>query len=104
MFAALLISIFLAIAFFSAENLIATIVGFIVTTGLTQWLKNATGAFGTAAFFLAVILSFVVAAVAVTISGLLNGNGFSWDTVPQSALQIFALATAAYKLLLADPE
>lgn len=95
---------FLAAAFFSAENLITTIVGFLVSMGVTQWLKNRTDLYGTAAAVLAFVVSFVVAILAVVVSTFLSGGEISWQTIPQAGLQIFALATMAYKLLLADTE
>lgn len=100
----LLLFTFVPLPFFSAESLVTTIVGFVITTGLTQWFKNASGVYGLAAFAVAVIVSFVVASIAVVASSFMNGTGFAWETIPQSALQIFALATMAYKLVLADKE
>ena len=94
----------IAVAFFSAENLISTIVGVIVSTGVTQWLKNQTGIYGTAAAILAFVIAFVVALVAFLVSTYLTGGELGWDAIPQAGLQIFALATMAYKLVLADKE
>jgi len=93
---------FLLLSFFSPENLISTLVGLVVSVGVTQWLKNQTGAYGTGAAVLAFIVAFVVAVVAVVASTLFSGGDISWETVPQAGLQIFALATMAYKLLMAD--
>jgi len=93
-----------AIAFFSPENLITTIVGFLVSMGLTQWLKNRTDLYGTAAALLAFVVSFVVAIVAVVAATFFSGGEITWTTIPQAGLQIFALATMAYKLMLADKE
>ena len=93
-----------ALSFFSAESLVTTLVGFVITAGLTQWLKKASGAYGNLALVLAVVVAFVVAVVAVVASSFLNGSGISWETLPAAALQIFALATMAYKLFLADTE
>lgn len=90
----------LAASLFSAENLVTTIVGFIATMGITQWLKNQTGAAGLGAVFLAMGISIVVAVAAVAVSALFAG-GISWETIPQAALQIFALATFAYRLIMA---
>lgn len=104
MFSTIFFMAMLALSFFTAENLVTTIVGFVITTGLTQWLKNASGVYGLAAFAVAVFVSFVVASIAVVASSFLNGTGFAWETIPQSALQLFALATMAYKLVLADKE
>ena len=104
MFSTILLLTLFAADFITAEGLVTTIVGFLVTTGLTQWLKNATGAYGTLAFFIAVAVAFVVAAASVVISSLLNSTSVSWETLPAAGLQIFALATATYKLVLADKE
>ncbi|MEQ1644230.1 MAG: hypothetical protein ABL959_12355 [Pyrinomonadaceae bacterium] len=104
MFSTIFLLTLFATAFFTAENLVTTMVGFVITAGLTQWLKNASGVYGLAAFAVAVIVSFVVASIAVVASSFMNGTGFAWETIPQSALQIFALATMAYKLVLADKE
>lgn len=100
----ILSTVVLALSFFSPENIVSTIVGVVVTTGLTQIFKNATGAYGLGAFAIAVILSVVIGGVAVVASAFLTGSGVTWETVPQAGLQIFALATMAYKLLLADKE
>ena len=89
-------------SFFSAENLIIVIVGGAASLGITQWLKTFTGAYGVVAFILAIVLAFVIAFVALLISSLFNGAPVDWYAMPSKALQLFALATAAYKLLLAD--
>lgn len=104
MFTTIIFTVFFAAAFFSAENLVTTIVGFIVSAGLTQWLKNQTGLWGTAAAVLAFAVAFVVAIVALVVSTFLTGGDLSWETIPQAGLQIFALATMTYKLVLADKE
>lgn len=90
-------------AFFTAENLVVTIVGFIVSIGLTNWIKNWTGLYGTGAAVLAFVLAFVVAVAALVISQIMGGTGFSIEALAASGLQIFALATMAYKLVLAEP-
>lgn len=102
--ATFLLTTTLAIAFFSAENLVTTLVGFVASMGLTQWIKNSSGAYGTFAAIIAFVVSFVVAIVALVISTFLSGGDISWEMVPQAGLQIFALATMAYKLFLADNE
>jgi|CXWL01.1.fsa_nt_gi hypothetical protein len=105
MFSTILITILAFALFnFTAESIVTTILGFIVTTGLTQWFKNASGVYGLAAFAVAVVIAFVVAAASVVISSFINGTGVSWESIPQAGLQIFALATMAYKVLLADKE
>lgn len=92
------------LSFFSPENLVTTGIGWAVTLGLTHFVKTATGLQGVGALILAIVVSFVVAIAAVVISGLLGGSGFSWDSIATSGSQIFALATIAYKLLMADSQ
>jgi phosphate/sulfate permease len=91
------------IALFSPESVVTTIVGAIVSFGLTNLLKSLTGWQSAAATVLAFVASFVVAIAAVATSTFLSGGSLSWELVGQSALQIFTLATIAYKLLMADP-
>lgn len=95
-------SFVLLLSFFSPESLVTTIVGFLVSIGLTHVFKNVIGLQGAGAAVLAFVISFVVAIGAVVISGLLGGSGFSWDTIASSGTQIFALATIAYKLFMAN--
>lgn len=99
MFLLLISTIVFALSFFSPESLVTTIAGFIVSMGLTQWLKNQTGAVGVGAVLLAFVISFAVAIVSVVASTFLSGNSISWETIPQAALQIFALATVCYRLI-----
>lgn len=87
--------------FFGAENLITIIVGFIVSTGITQWIKKQTGATAFGAMLLAFAIAFGVAITAVVVNGFVTGQ-FSWEYLVGQALQIFALSTIAYKALLAD--
>lgn len=89
-------------SFFAPENVVSVLVGTVATLGLTQWMKNAAGWHGTLATLLAFVLSFVIAIAAVLISMYLSGATISWDTIPTIALQVFGLATAAFKLMLAD--
>lgn len=97
-------TVFLALSFFTPESLVTTIGGFIVSTGLTQWFKDKTGVYGLAALAAAIVIAFVIASVAVIASAFLSGTGVSWETIPAYGLQIFALATLAYKALLADKD
>jgi hypothetical protein len=83
---------------FSAENLVTVLVGFIATTGLTQWIKKQSGLQGVGAMLLAIGLSVFVALAAIVVSMFLNDGGFSFEKIAGSAVQIFALATIAYKL------
>lgn len=92
----------IALNFFSAENLVPTIVGGIAAFGLTAWFKKQTGAMGFGAMCLALLISGIVAIAAVVASMFLSGDGFTWDRAAGSALQVFALATIAYKTLTAD--
>lgn len=87
--------------FFGTENLITVIVGFIVSSGLTQIIKNKTGVAAFGATLLAFCMAFAVAIVAVVINSALTGN-FSVENIASQGLQIFALATFAYKAILAD--
>lgn len=93
-----------AVAFFSPENLVTTLVGVIAATGLTQWIKLQTGLVGIGALFLAIAISVAVAAVAVLVGAFFSGGTIGWDTLPHAALQIFALATIAYKLIAGIPD
>lgn len=90
--------------FFTPESLVTTLVGGIAAFGLTSWIKNQSGAMGVGAMVLALAVSVVVAIVAVLVSTLLSGKGFSFDTAATSATQIFAVATIAYKVLMADSQ
>lgn len=87
--------------FLGTENLVTLIIGFMVSTGLTQWIKNQTGATAFGATVLAFAISFVVAIIAVVINSFVTGS-FSWENLGSQGLSIFALATFAYKALLAD--
>lgn len=91
---------FISFSFFTPESIVTMLAGALVTIGVTQWIKRQTGVLGVAAAFLAFALSFVAAALAVVISLLLTGGPISWDTIPQAGLQIFGLATMAYKVFL----
>lgn len=93
-----------AIAFFSPENLVTTLVGVIAATGITQWIKVQTGLVGVGALFLAIAISVAVAAVAVLVGVFFSNGTIGWDTLPHAALQIFALATIAYKLIAGIPD
>lgn len=88
-----------AVAFFSPENLVTTFVGVIAATGITQWIKVQTGLVGVGALFLAIAISVAVAVVAVLVGVFFSGGAIGWDTLPNAAVQIFALATVAYKLI-----
>ncbi len=91
----------IALNFFSPENFVTMIVGGLVSLGATHWIKKQTGAMGAGAMLIALFVSIAVAVVAVLISLTLTG-GFSWDQLGASAIQIFAVATIAYKTLMAD--
>lgn len=98
------LSFVLAASFFTPENLVTTLVGFIAATGVIQWIKLQTGLAGVGALFLAIVISVLIAAAAVLVSSFFSGT-IGWDTLPQAALQIFALATIAYKLIVGiNPE
>ena len=90
-------------AFFSAENLVTTIVGGIAALIGTQIFKVGTGWQGAAATVLAFVVSLIVSVVAVVISMLLSGT-FSWEAIPAASAQIFTLATLAYRGLSAMTE
>lgn len=102
MFSMILFATVFLVSFFSPENLISTAVGTLVAAGATQYLKNATGLQGVGATILAFAVSFVVAIAAFFASTVLSGGHISYELIPQGSLQIFALATMTYKLLLAD--
>jgi hypothetical protein len=102
MFSVFAVLFFLAFSLFTPESIIPVIVGGAASLGLTQFLKNQTGAMGVLAMLLAVLVSFVVAIVAFVITSLMSGTPFSWEMIPAAAAQIFALATIAFKLLAAD--
>ena len=94
-----LFMIFLA-SLASPESLVVTIINGAIALGLTQFIKNASNLHGIGAMILAVIISFVAAVAAMAISIYLSGESFSIATITASGLQIFALATIAYKLLI----
>jgi hypothetical protein len=87
----------ISLNFFTPENLVTTIVGTTVSFGITQLFKQQSGLQGTGAFILAVICSFGVAVLAVVLSTVMGGGKLSWETIPTAALQIFGLATMAYR-------
>lgn len=91
----------IALNFFSPENFVTMIVGGLVSLGATHWIKNQTGAMGAGAMIIALVVSVAVAFFAVLISLTLTGS-FSWDQLGASAVQIFAVATIAFKLMMAD--
>lgn len=92
----------LSLSFFSPESLVTMLVGGAATFGITHWIKNQSGAMGFGAMLLALFISVIVAVAAVVVSMLLSGDGFSWDKAATSAFQVFAIATIAYKALMAD--
>ncbi len=96
----LLFSVIFLIAFLSAESLVSTIVGGVVALLGTQYFKAAVGVQGAGATVLAFVISFVVAIIAFAISTALSGGEIGWGLIPQGSLQIFALATLAYNLIL----
>jgi hypothetical protein len=102
MFSFIFIAFLLSLNFFSAESLVTMLVGGLVSFGLTNWIKNQTGAIGFGAMLLALFISVLVAVVAVGCSMFLSGDGFSWDKAAASAIQVFGVATIAYKALMAD--
>ncbi|MGI9036677.1 MAG: hypothetical protein ACR2GD_11645 [Pyrinomonadaceae bacterium] len=93
---------FLTIGLFSPESLVSTIVGGIVSLGLTHAVKNAVGLQGAGAAILAFVVSLVVAIAAYILSTVMSGGQISWEMIPQGAAQIFTLATLAYKIFMAD--
>jgi hypothetical protein len=102
MFILSFVLIFISFNFFSPEQLVTTIVGAFVSLGVTQWFKNGSGLAGLGATVAAFVIAFIVAFAAVVISTILTGGKFSLEMLAASGLQIFALATLAYKTMLAD--
>lgn len=100
MISTIILTVIFAVAFFSAESLVSTIVGGLAAVGLTQWFKKGTGANAAGATAIAFALSLGVAVIALVLSTLLGGKEVSWDIIPQSAMQIFALATLTYNLII----
>ncbi len=94
--------IVLVFGLLSAESIVPMIVGFLSTVGLTQWLKGRTGAVGIGAMAMAIAVSFLIGAVALIVASLLGNAPVEWSTLPEAALQLFALATIAYKLLTSE--
>lgn len=90
--------------FFSPETLVVTLVGALASLGLTQWFKGKTGLAGVGATLAAFAIAFLIALIAVVAATLLMGGKLSAETIAASGLQIFALATLAYKTLLADAD
>ncbi len=95
-------AVFIFAAFLSAESLVSTIVGGLVSLGITHVFKKSAGLQGAGAAILAFAVSVVVAAAAYVITAMLNGGDVTLQTIPQNAAQIFTLATLAYKLAMAD--
>lgn len=97
------ITIFLLISAISAESLVTTIVGGLISLGVTQWIKNDGALQGPAvtlmAFFVAVVVGFIAFVVSAALSSEANP---SWSLIAQNSAQIFALSTLAYNLFLKD--
>lgn len=102
MFTSILLAIFFAAAFFSAENLVSIIVGGLVSMGLAQWVKNGLGAYGPAALIIAVIIAAVVSIAALFVASLFTGTTIDWTDLPKLGAQLFALATIGYNLFVKD--
>jgi hypothetical protein len=102
MFTTSILSIIFLVAFFSAENIVTVLIGGVISMGLSQLVKNGTGAYGAAMLVLAIAVSLVVAFVALAVSAMFNGTPIDWSALPHYGTQLFALATIGYKLLLAD--
>jgi hypothetical protein len=102
MFSAFILLTLFAAAFLSAESLVSVIIGGIVSIGLSQWLKNATQAYGPAMLVVSIMISIVVAVVATLVSAMFTGSEVHWSDLSQTGPQIFALAQVGYKLFLAD--
>jgi hypothetical protein len=96
-----MITAFLAIVIFaaSAENVVVTITGFIVSALGTQIFKNTIGLQGAWSVLLAVVVSVVVAVIGIFVASFLGGDGFSWDALVKQSGQIFVLATLAYHVI-----
>ncbi len=86
-----------AISFASPEAIVETLVGFLVSYGLTNYLKNKTGLAGLGATILTVIVCFVVAVVAVTVSTFFSGEPITLEAILNRTPMIFTLATLAYR-------
>jgi hypothetical protein len=84
-------------SFASPEAIVETLVGFLVSWGLTNYLKNQTGLAGLGATILAVIVCFVVAVVAVAVSTLFSGQEITLEAILNRMPMIFTLATLAYR-------
>jgi hypothetical protein len=74
MFTTILLTVVLAAAFFSAENIVTVIIGGLASMGISQWLKNSTGAYGPAMLILAVIVSVIVGFAALVVSSFWSGH------------------------------
>ena len=84
------------------ESVASTLIGGLISLGLTQWLKGATGLQGVGALLLAIAISFAVAIIALLVSTAFSGNPLTYALLPSAALQIFAIATIAFKSFMAD--
>jgi type IV secretory pathway TraG/TraD family ATPase VirD4 len=102
MFTTILLTVVLAAAFFSAENIVTVIIGGLASMGISQWLKNSTGAYGPAMLILAVIVSVIVGFAALVVSSFWSGQSIDWSNLPHYGTQLFALATIGYNLFLKD--
>ncbi len=78
------------------EYIITTIIGLLVTMGVTEFIKKSNGLYGFSATLLSVGVSFVVALVAVAIEMFGSGE-FSAENLAQYGLSIFTIATIAYR-------
>ena len=77
-----------------AEKLAATIAGFIAPI-LTEVLKRFFGVSGLVAFFVTVVVSFLVAVAALFASGEITGVGDIYAT----GMMVMGIATTVYRLV-----
>ena len=83
----------------NVEYIVTTIIGFLVTLGVTEIIKRAKGLNGLSATLLSVGVSLVVALVAVGIQMLASGSEFSGQNFATAGLSIFMVATVAYRTI-----
>ena len=80
------------------DNIISVIIGFLVTMGVTQFIKNYTGLYGFGATILALAVSFLIGMVTVVAQLVMSGN-FTVEQVAVNAASIFTASTIAYRAL-----
>lgn len=97
--ATIFLGLFLFVFQVTAETVTTTIIGGLVSYGLTNIFKSWTGAMR----FLAVALTYVICLIVAIVSTIgvmyYNGEAVTSNAVIQQSFAIFTLATFAYRLI-----